>query len=197
MAHTVNTDCVGALSGKTLGHRFADRASRAVDDGWTPGAGPLPAAIYATASRAAYIDPKVSAKAPTTRVRTSSGDWRSIHASRLSGPTGRQTAVVVESAQPMQMASLDLDPHGLTPAQSRVAALVLQGPLHQANRERAPHLRIYGARHLGAVFDKFGIGSRRELVATLLCPSHCSHSLCKCATTCRPGHRPLDEPQPA
>ena len=32
MAHTVNTDCVGALSGKTLGHRFADRASRAVDD---------------------------------------------------------------------------------------------------------------------------------------------------------------------
>jgi DNA-binding NarL/FixJ family response regulator len=65
--------------------------------------------------------------APVTRVRTGSGEWLSIHASRLGGPTGRQTAVVVASARPMQMASLYLDAHGLTPAQSRVAALVLQG----------------------------------------------------------------------
>jgi hypothetical protein len=32
MVDTVNTDCLGALSGKTLADRFADRASRAVDD---------------------------------------------------------------------------------------------------------------------------------------------------------------------
>lgn len=137
-----------------------------------PGAGPLPAAIYATAARAAYIDPKVSANAPTTRVRTSSGDWLLIHASRLSGPSGRQTAVIVESAQPMQMASLYLDAHGLTPAQSRVAALVLQG---RSTRQIVNELHISAytvQEHLGAVFDKFGIGSRRELVATLLGPSH-------------------------
>jgi DNA-binding CsgD family transcriptional regulator len=70
------------------------------------------------------------------------------------------------------MASLYLDAHGLTPAQSRVAALVLQGPLHQANRERALISAYTVQEHLGAVFDKFGIGSRRELVATLLGPSH-------------------------
>jgi hypothetical protein len=32
MVEAVDTDCLGALSGKTLGDRFADRASGAADD---------------------------------------------------------------------------------------------------------------------------------------------------------------------
>jgi DNA-binding CsgD family transcriptional regulator len=66
----------------------------------------------------------------------------------------------------MQMASLYLDAHGLTPAQSRVAALVRQG---RSTRQIVNELQISAytvQEHLGAVFDKFGIGSRRELVAT-------------------------------
>jgi DNA-binding CsgD family transcriptional regulator len=61
-----------------------------------------------------------------------------------------------------------LDAHGLTPAQQRVTALVLQGrSTHQIVRE----LRISAytvQEHLRAAFDKFGVGSRRELIATLL-----------------------------
>jgi DNA-binding CsgD family transcriptional regulator len=134
------------------------------------GAGSLPGAIYVAAARAAYPDPNVDAAARATRVRTGSGEWLSIHASRLGGPIGRQTAVVVESARPIQMASLYLDAHGLTPAQSRVAALVLQG---RSTRQIVNELHIspYTVQeHLRAVFDKFGIGSRRELVAALLGP---------------------------
>lgn len=136
-----------------------------------PGSGSLPTAIHVTAARAAYPNPGRDAAAPATRVRTGSGDWLSIHASQLGGPTGQQTAVVVESARPVQMASLYLDAHGLTPAQSRVAALVLQG---RSTRQIVNELHIspYTVQeHLRAVFDKFGIGSRRELVAALLGPS--------------------------
>jgi DNA-binding CsgD family transcriptional regulator len=134
------------------------------------GCGSLPTAIYVAARRATYPDPAVDATA-VTRVRTGGGDWLSIHASRLGGPAGQQTAVVVESAQPVQMASLYLDAHGLTPAQSRVAALVLQG---RSTRQIVNELHIspYTVQeHLRAVFEKFGIGSRRELVAALLGPS--------------------------
>jgi DNA-binding CsgD family transcriptional regulator len=132
------------------------------------GAGSLPAAIHVVAARAAYPSPDVGVSTPVTRVRTGSGDWLSIHASRLGGPSGRQTAVVVESARPIQMTSLYLDAHGLTPAQSRVAALVLQG---RTTRQIVNELHIspYTVQeHLRAVFDKFGIGSRRELVTALL-----------------------------
>jgi DNA-binding CsgD family transcriptional regulator len=136
-----------------------------------PGAGSLPTAIYVAATRATYSDPGVDAAAPVTRVRTGSGDWLSIHASRLGGPTSLHTAVVVESARTVQMVSLYLDAHGLTPAQTRVAALVLQG---RSTRQIVNELHIspYTVQeHLRAVFDKFGIGSRRELVAALLGPS--------------------------
>jgi DNA-binding CsgD family transcriptional regulator len=136
-----------------------------------PGSGSLPTAIHVAAARATCPGPGMDAAAAVTRVRTGSGDWLSIHASRLGGPTGQQTAVVVENARPVQMASLYLDAHGLTPAQSRVAALVLQG---RSTRQIVNELHIspYTVQeHLRAVFDKFGIGSHRELVAALLGPS--------------------------
>jgi DNA-binding CsgD family transcriptional regulator len=130
----------------------------------TPG-GPLPIAVFAAAVHAAHGgDEGVPA---TTRIRTSTGHWLSVHASALGGP-GQQTAVVLEPARPLDLASLFLDARGLTPAQSRVAALVLQG---LSTREIVNELQISSytvQEHLRAVFDAFGIGSRRELVATLL-----------------------------
>jgi len=135
------------------------------------GDGQMPATILAIAAQALATD-----DAPTgttaTRLRTHSGTWLSVYASRLSGPFGPQTAIVLESARPMEMASLYLDAHGLTPAQSRVAALVLQG---RSTREIVAELHISSntlQEHLRAVFDKFGIGSRRELVTVLLGSPH-------------------------
>ena len=65
-----------------------------------------------------------------------------------------------------------LDALGLTPAQTRVASLVLRG---RSTREIVNELRISShtvQEHLRAVFDKLGVASRRELVATLLGTHH-------------------------
>jgi len=102
------------------------------------------------------------------RLRTARGDWVTLYASSLNSPDGAQTSLVLEPARPMQVAFLLLDAHGLTPAQSRVAALVLQG---RSTRQIVGELRISAhtvQEHLGVVFERFGVGSRRELVAALL-----------------------------
>lgn len=144
------------------------------DPDWMdPGTGPLPAAIHAAAARVSGIDLASGPTVPATRLRTNSGQWLTVHASRL-GPSGRQTAVVLESARPVELASLYLDAHGLTPAQSRVASLVLRG---RSTRQIVNELHISShtvQEHLRAVFDKFGIGSRRELMALLLAQPHCT-----------------------
>jgi DNA-binding CsgD family transcriptional regulator len=62
---------------------------------------------------------------------------------------------------------LVLGAHALTPSQGRVAALVLRG---RSTQQIVNELGVSAHTvqdHLRAVFDKFGIGSRRELVAAL------------------------------
>jgi DNA-binding CsgD family transcriptional regulator len=91
---------------------------------------------------------------------------------RLNGKDGRQTAVVLEPATSAEMSSMVLDAHGLTPAQERVAGLVLRG---HSTKEIVDQLQISAntvQEHLGAVFEKFGVRSRRELVALLLGRPH-------------------------
>jgi DNA-binding NarL/FixJ family response regulator len=107
------------------------------------GTGALPAAIYAAAAQAAQSDESQDETAAVTRLRTRNGAWLAVHVSRLGGPAGRQTAVVVESARPMQMASLYLDARRLTPAQKRVTSLVLQG---RSTKEIVKELHISATR---------------------------------------------------
>ena len=151
----------------------AERWLAELDGGGPSPATELPLPVYAAAR--AVLGPARPATVPssaTIRLRTARGDWITVHASPMSGPDGPQTSVVLEPAAPLQLASLFLDAHGLTPAQTRVAALVLQG---RSTRQIVNELRISAhtvQEHLGAVFDKFGIGSRRELVATLLGGRH-------------------------
>ena len=128
----------------------------------------LPIAIYTAAARLGHPHRIAAQAVPTSRLRTRSGRWLTVHATLLSGPSHQHTAVILQPAAPAQLRSLLLDAHGLTPAQQRVTALVLQGrSTHQIVRE----LRISAytvQEHLRAAFDKFGVGSRRELIATLL-----------------------------
>lgn len=132
----------------------------------------LPVAVHAVAARLAASDDADPAAAARTRVRTTAGPWVVVHGSQLHGPQGAQIAIVFEPAQRRELSSLILDAHGVTPAQSRVAALVLQG---RSTRQIVNELCISAStvqEHLRAVFDKFGIGSRRELVAVLLGGAH-------------------------
>jgi DNA-binding CsgD family transcriptional regulator len=133
----------------------------------------LPLSIYAAAAHLAVGDraDRVAAAGEvgpdTTRLRRAGGGWITVHASPLRGTDGDQIALVLDAANASQLSSLVLAAHGLTPAQTRVASLVLQG---WSTRAIVAELHISSntmQEHLRAVFDKFGIGSRRELVAAL------------------------------
>ncbi|GHF55804.1 hypothetical protein GCM10018790_37130 [Kitasatospora xanthocidica] len=134
-----------------------------------PGA-QLPFAVSAVAARLARLDhePPDRVPPPSVRVRDRFGEWWSVHATRLTGPPRPQTAVVVEPAPPQQRYSLLLSAYGLSPAQTRVATLVLRG---RSTREITDELCISTntvQEHLTAVFDRLGVRSRRELVALAL-----------------------------
>jgi DNA-binding CsgD family transcriptional regulator len=129
----------------------------------------LPIAVYALATRLCITENEPDRYPPArARVRAANGQWLVVHASRLQGPAGRQIAIVFEPAGGTELSSMILDAHGVTPAQTRVAALVLQG---RSTQQIVNDLAISSntvQEHLRAVFDKFGVGSRRELVALLL-----------------------------
>ena len=140
-----------------------------VDPAWIDiGHGALPAAVFAAAAAIAHTRRDDDAGPPSIRLRGLDGSWLTLHASRLEAPSGGQTAVVFEAAHPADVASIYLDALGLTPAQTRIASLVLRG---RSTQQIVNELRISShtvQEHLRAVFDKVGVASRRELVATLL-----------------------------
>lgn len=139
----------------------------------------LPVPVYTVASRARAESGRAAADAadrssesnrPEVRLRTSNGGWVVVHASRMTGPGGGHTAVVIESASPQHLVSVLLAARGLTPAQERVAALVLRG-LTTREIGAQGHISVHTVQeHLKAIFDKFGVRSRRELVAAVLSP---------------------------
>ncbi|MFC9331682.1 LuxR C-terminal-related transcriptional regulator [Kitasatospora sp. NPDC057015] len=119
-----------------------------------PRTGPLPVTVHAVAA-----GPVPS----TVRIRGRSGQWMALHTTRV----GPQIGVVVEPARPAELGAVLLSAHGLTDAQTRVAALVVRG---RSTRELVEELHISAntvQEHLSAVFDKFGVRSRRELVAAV------------------------------
>jgi DNA-binding CsgD family transcriptional regulator len=129
----------------------------------------LPVAIRAAAAQLRRLDElPTGVAAPVLRLRTRAGHWLAVHASTLRGPGEQQTAVVIEPATPTQLGSLLLDVHALTPAQQRVTTLVLQG---RSTREIVSELHLSPhtvQEYVRAAYDKFGVGSRRELIAELL-----------------------------
>jgi DNA-binding CsgD family transcriptional regulator len=127
----------------------------------------LPFPVLAAAAQVAAPSPDDSSGPAPTRLRRRTGGWITVHASTLVGTGGRQVAVVLDQAGTAEVSSLILAAHGLTPAQTRVAALVVQG---RSTRSIVAELHISSntlQEHLRAVFEKLGIGSRRELVAVL------------------------------
>ena len=140
-----------------------------IDEADWPSGSELPMAVYAAAARLSGIEngapPPLSA---TVRLRSRSGRWLSLHASRLGGPPAPQVGVVIAPAPAAQVSSLLLSAYGLTRAQSRVVALVIKG---RSTRQIVDELHISAhtvQEHLTAAFDKLGVRSRRELVATML-----------------------------
>ena len=131
--------------------------------------GELPVPVYAAAARLARAEQQPArALLPRVWFRTGGVLCWVVHPPRRTGPSVPQTGVVLEPAAPAQLSSLFLSAYGLTPAQVRVAGLILQG---YSTRQITGQLHISAntvQEHLTAVFDKVGVRSRRELAATLL-----------------------------
>ena len=129
----------------------------------------LPQIIYGIAAQVQVLEregAKPHDQMPRARIRTRSGQWLTLHASRLASSSAvGQTAVILELAHPTDIAPLMLHAYHLTEREAHVSQLVLKG---LSTAEIAASLSLSALtvqQHLKAVFDKIGVRSRRELTA--------------------------------
>jgi DNA-binding CsgD family transcriptional regulator len=144
-----------------------------------PSRSELPQAVYGVAARLRALEQQEAYEPglmPRVRIRTRSGHWLLLHASRLAGPAAQhETAVIMELAPAGEVAPLVLKAYDLTPREAEVAQLVLRG---LATDEVAAQLSISALtvqQHLKAVFDKTGVRSRRDLVARIFAEQYLPH----------------------
>lgn len=105
---------------------------------------------------------------PKVRLRTASGLWLVLHASRLSGPSADgQIAVIIEVARPAEVAPLIMQAYDLTKRESEILQSVVRG-LSTTEISAEFHISSNTVQdHLKAIFEKVGVRSRRELVGQL------------------------------
>ena len=145
----------------------AERWLDDIEGGW-PSNFDVPVPVIAAAARVIAPDLERPIEPAVVRLPRKRGGWISVQASHLRGQDQDQIVVLLQPATTQEVSSMILAAHGLTPAQDRVAALVLQGR-STAEIIAALHITTNTLQeHLRAVFDRFGVGSRRELVAVLM-----------------------------
>ena len=107
----------------------------------------------------------VRVRGSSQRLRTASGRWVVLHASRLqAAETLGRIAVTFEEARSSEIAPLIVDAHGLTKREGEITRLVLRG-MSTTEVSNALHITPNTVRgHFKAILDKVGVRSRRELV---------------------------------
>jgi DNA-binding CsgD family transcriptional regulator len=132
--------------------------------------GPLadetPIEIHSLAARLRRAD--ASTSLPQLRVRTRAGRWIILQASWVAAEDRNVVAVIIQEATPQEVAPIVMRAYGLTEQERTVSGLVFQGQSTQAISQRL-HIGEHTIQdHLKSIFDKTGVRSRRELVATVL-----------------------------
>jgi DNA-binding CsgD family transcriptional regulator len=105
---------------------------------------------------------------PRLRVRTRAGRWAVLHGSRMTTPEIEAIAVIIEEPSPGELAPILMMAYGLTRQEQVLTGLVCRG---LSTGEIAGRLHITPNTiqdHLKSVFEKTGVSSRRELVASIL-----------------------------
>lgn len=144
-----------------------------VADEYWGGQAELPGAVYGVVGgllAGERSDRLATAPQPQTRMRTATGRWLTLHATWLNASSERlerQIAVVLEAVPPVRVWPLVSAAHQLSPRESDVTLLVARG---FSTSEIGQLLRI--TEHtvqdrLKAVFDKFGVRSRGQLLAAI------------------------------
>ena len=132
---------------------------------------PLPLVLRGVVRRLEAIerDPDGAGRAAAGLVVTRDGSVIAVHASRLTGRDGDGgIALSLSPATGPSFVGMRLAALGLTPAQVRVARSVLRG-LSTREIMRDLHISQHTVQdHMKAIFDRTGVHSRRELVASLM-----------------------------
>ena len=131
----------------------------------------LPYAISAVVGRMRALERGLEAQPdllPRVRLRTASGHWLVLHASRLSGPgAGGHIAVIVELARPAEVVPLIVQAYDLSKREGEILQSVVRG-LSTAEMAETFHISSNTVQdYLKAIFEKVGVRSRRELVGQL------------------------------
>ncbi|WP_205346816.1 LuxR C-terminal-related transcriptional regulator [Pseudonocardia broussonetiae] len=153
-----------------LDERLEVRSTTPAVDRWLaelpdgdPGAGRLPTAVLSVAARAL----RGGGTTAMARVLSRGGSWLVLHGAPLGPPADRQVAVIVEAAHPARILPLLMAAYGLTDRERDVTGLVLRG----RSTDRIARELVVSAhtvqQHLKSVFDKTGVRTRRDLVATV------------------------------
>src|SRR4051794_24707618 len=130
----------------------------------------LPMVVVTTLMQARAIAEARDDRHARVRMRsTVTGDWLVCHASCMRGADGRvgETALVIEPAAASEIAPMIAAAYRLSPRELEITGLVARGA-RTADIAAALHLSVHTVRdHVKAVFEKVGVSSRGELVATL------------------------------
>ncbi len=150
-----SSDCKGVESMNSAAERWVHELSGEL-------CAPLPHSICSVVQRARR--PREGASnAAIARLQTGKGRWLTVHGTRL----GERVAVVLERAQPHDIAPIVFRAHDLSPREESVVQLLLRG---MSNEEIAVDLKIsvYTVKdHVKSIFRKTGVASRSELGACL------------------------------
>jgi DNA-binding CsgD family transcriptional regulator len=111
------------------------------------------------------------------RVRTRTGRWAVLHASWMKSDVDATVAVIIEDAAPAEVAPIIMAAYGLTAREQTISGLVCHGLSTREISERL-HLTIDTVQdHLKSVYDRTGVHSRGELVATIFQRDYLPHVL--------------------
>jgi DNA-binding CsgD family transcriptional regulator len=123
----------------------------------------LPTAIRVVVLRARQM--ATGAPPASASLRTAAGRWLTVRAALLDG--GQRVAVVIEPMPASEAATLVLAAHGLSAREIEIAHCVRRG-LSTGDVAELLAISEYTVQdHLKSIFDKTGLGSRKELAARI------------------------------
>jgi DNA-binding CsgD family transcriptional regulator len=148
----------------------AERWLAEIAEADSPGKQAVPNAVAAVVGRLQALEQGKDAQldlVPRLRLRTASGQWLVLHASRLSAPGPGHIAVIFEVARPAEIAPLIMQVYDLSKREGETMQLVVRG-FSTAEISQEFHISPNTVQdHLKAIFEKTGVRSRRELVGHL------------------------------
>jgi DNA-binding CsgD family transcriptional regulator len=136
----------------------------------------LPIEISAAAVRLRHL-PATEPALPRPHVRTRSGRWAVLDASWMNSPAEKLITVIIQEAAPAEVAPMIMAAYGLTDRERTIAALVCTG---MSTRLIAGQLHLTTDTvqdHLKSVFDRTGVHSRGQLVATIFQRDYLPHAI--------------------